>query len=247
MRQPEGFDGGSGRVCKFKRSLYGLKQAPRRWNQRFVDFMKKQRLKLVQRTRIFVRQRNGKKLIVAIYVDDGLIAGSDESEIDVFIGQLHRNFKIVMGTLSNFLGMQTEQRHDRIFVFQRVNTEKVLDRVMMHEANPVATPCGRSSGETEDSVGSHVPYREAVGYLMYLMKEHVQTAFAVSRAPRAMDRPTEADWTDVKRILKYLRGTSNYGLLYGAVNSKGVLEAFSDADFADDVRKRQPTSEVLAV
>jgi len=51
-----------------------------------------------------------------------------------------------------------------------------------------------------------------------------------------MDRPTEADWTDVKSILKYLRRTSNYGLMYGAGNSKGVLEAFSDADFADDVR-----------
>ena len=83
----------------------------------------------------------------------------------------------------------------------------------MHEANPVATPCDHSSGEFEDSVGSHVTYHEAVGYLMYLMKEHVQTAFAVSRAVRAMDRPTEAERTDVKRILKYLRGTSNYGLL----------------------------------
>jgi hypothetical protein len=40
-------------------------------------------------------------------VDDGLIAGSDEREIDVFIDQLRRNFKIITGTLSNFLGMQT--------------------------------------------------------------------------------------------------------------------------------------------
>ena len=42
MRQPEGFDDSSSRVCKFKQSLYGLKQAPRCWNQRFVDFMKKE-------------------------------------------------------------------------------------------------------------------------------------------------------------------------------------------------------------
>jgi len=34
MRQPEGFDDGSGRVYKLKRSLYGLKQAPGRWNKR---------------------------------------------------------------------------------------------------------------------------------------------------------------------------------------------------------------------
>ena len=132
-----------------------------------------------------MRQHNGKKLIVVIYVDDGLIARSDESEIDVFMDQLRRNFKIMMGTLSNFLEMQPEQRHDGIFVFQRVYTEKVLDRVMKHEA--VATPCDRNSGESKDSVERHVPYREAVGYLMYLMKENVQTAFAVSRAAREMN------------------------------------------------------------
>jgi hypothetical protein len=53
-----------------------------------------------------VRQRNGKKLIVAINVDAELIAGSEESEIrvDVIIDQLQR--KITTGTLSYFLEMQ---------------------------------------------------------------------------------------------------------------------------------------------
>ena len=71
-------------------------------------------------------------------------------------------------------------------------------------------------------------------------------AFTLSRAARAMVRRTEADWIDVKRALKYLRG-SNYGLLYGAGNSKGMLEEFSDADFVGDVRTRRSTSGVLAM
>jgi hypothetical protein len=116
-----------------------------------------------------VRKRNEKKLIVAIYGGDGLIAGSGESEITVFLYQLSRNSKITKGTLSNFLGMQIDQRQDGIYVCHRVYAEKVLERFKMHEANPVATPCGRSSGGTKDSVRSHVPYREAVSCLMYLM------------------------------------------------------------------------------
>jgi hypothetical protein len=64
--------------------------------------------------------------------------------------------------------MQIDQRQDGIFVCQRVYAEKVLEWFKMHEANPVATHCGRSSGGTEDSVGSYVPYREAVGCHMYL-------------------------------------------------------------------------------
>jgi hypothetical protein len=54
---------------------------------------------------LFVHQHNDKKLNVVIYVDDSLTAGSNESEINVFIDQFHHNFKIMMGTLSNFLGM----------------------------------------------------------------------------------------------------------------------------------------------
>jgi hypothetical protein len=76
MRQPEGFDDGCGRVCKLKLNLYGLKQAPRCRNQRFVDLVKKRRLKVSTADPcLFVRRSNGKKLIVAIYVDDGLIVG----------------------------------------------------------------------------------------------------------------------------------------------------------------------------
>lgn len=44
MKQPEGYDDGTGRVCKLKRNLYGLK-APRYWNHRFVNFFKKQEMK----------------------------------------------------------------------------------------------------------------------------------------------------------------------------------------------------------
>jgi hypothetical protein len=54
-----------------------------------------------------------------------------------------------------------------------------------------------------------------------------------------MHQPTEAEWVDVKCILKYLRGMSNYGLLYRAGNCKRVLEAYSDADFAGDIKTRQ--------
>jgi hypothetical protein len=60
-------------------------------------------------------------------------------------------------------------------------------------------------------------------------------AFAVSQAARAMDGPTEAAWIYVKSTLENLRGRSNYGLLYGAGNSKGILEEFSGADFAGDI------------
>lgn len=89
--------------------------------------MKKHILKVsMADTCLFVHQCNGKKLNV-IYVDDSLIAESDESEINVFIDRLCHTFKITMGTLTNFLGMQIQQHQDGIFVCQCVYTEKVLN------------------------------------------------------------------------------------------------------------------------
>ena len=154
----------------------------------------------------------------------------------MFIEQLRRNFKITTGTLSSFLLMQIEQHQNGIFVCQRDYTEKVLEQFKMHEANPVAAPCDCSSGATEDSVESHVPHRESLGCLTCLIwGTRPNIAFAVSRAARAMNRPTEVDWIYVKRILKYLQETKNFSFLYGAGNSKGVLEAFSNVDSKGDV------------
>ena len=59
--------------------------------------------------------------------------------------------------------------------------------------------------------------------------------------------PSEVDWIDVKWILKCLWESSNFSLLYGVGNSKGVLEAFSDSDFAGDVRRRQSNWGMMAV
>jgi hypothetical protein len=102
---------------------------------------------------------------VAICVDDGLITCSTESGIEVFIDQLLRNFKITTGTLSNFLGMRTEQRQNGIFVCQRDYSEKVFERFNMHEANSVAAPLFggfqqiqlRTEGRENGDVGEVVP------------------------------------------------------------------------------------------
>jgi len=71
-----------------------------------------------------VRQSNGKKLTVAIYEDDGFIMEGYQSEIDVLIDQLRRNFKSTTGTFSNILGMQIEQRLDGILACQRATCKR---------------------------------------------------------------------------------------------------------------------------
>ena len=75
IKQPEGFEDGTGRVCRLQRSLYGLKQSPRCWNERLVNFLK--HMGLIQSSAdpcLFSRVKENKRLLVAVYVDDGVVA-----------------------------------------------------------------------------------------------------------------------------------------------------------------------------
>jgi hypothetical protein len=113
LQQPEGFDDGSGGVCRLKRSLYGLKQAPLCWNKRVINFMEKVGLKNSTADPCLFYRKNDSFLYIAIYVDDGLVVGNKDEEIVMFVGLLQEEFKITIGSFENFLGMQIKCQSDR--------------------------------------------------------------------------------------------------------------------------------------
>ena len=87
--------------------------------------------------------------------------------------------------------------------------------------------------ESESTEIRGVPYREAIGSLMYLANAtRSDIAFAVNYLARKQLNPTEDDWSDVKRVFRYLRDTKNLGLEY--MSNSDTLEAFTDASFRDN-------------
>ena len=247
LEQPEGFDDGSGHVCRLKRSLYGLKQAPRCWNKRFISFMEKVGLKNSSADPcLFYRTHEGSFLSIAIYVDDGLVIGNKDKEIEMFLKLMQEEFRITIGSLENFLGMQVKCQIDgSISVSQESYTNKILQKFNMAEAKGVSTPASREESNNHKDISGKVPYREAMGSLMYLAAAtRPDIAFAVNKAARVMDKPAEKDWNNVRRIFRYLRSTSNYGLRYTRGPAK--LKVFSDADFAGDEVTRHSTTGVIA-
>lgn len=74
----------------------------------------------------------------------------------------------------------------------------------MLESNPVSTPCEKSShaGEASKLCNGQVPYREAVGSLMFLcIVSRPDIAYAISCVSSNLEEPTSQDWSNVKRIL----------------------------------------------
>ena len=77
----------------------------------------------------------------------------------------------------------------------------------------------------------HIPYREAVGSLLYLaVATCPDIAFPIGILLQFVDNPGWAHWEGVKHIFRYLASMRNWALVYGT-KVKG-LEGFTDADSA---------------
>lgn len=137
MHQPIGFEDKTNRVCRLNRSLYSLKQALRCWNQKFDQFMVN--LGFVQSREdpcVYIRHH---KVIVALYVDDGLAVSTNQEELDNLINELRSKFKIVAKELNYFLGLEiTQSKIGDISLSQAAFVNKLLERFNMVGCKPVS-------------------------------------------------------------------------------------------------------------
>ena len=76
-------------------------------------------------------------------------------------------------------------------------------------------------------------YRSAVGSLQYLAFTRPDISYAVNKLSQFMHAPTTDHWSAVKRVLRYLAGTTSHGLYFSRQNPSS-LHAYSDADWAED-------------
>lgn len=232
IQQPEGYDNETSKICKLERSLYGLKQASRCWHERFTAFLREFNLRATRSDPcVFTSNQRDNTLILAIYIDDGLIAASNQATADALLTQLKKKFEVIRGNLSLFLGFQIERSADgSIFLHQSGYARKVLERFNVADANPVAIPMDKHQELSVLVHGKHesgrvqAPYREAVGSLMYLaIGTRPDIAFALSTVSQYLESPDKIHWNAVKRILKYLKGTVDYGLIFKANTSLNLL------------------------
>jgi hypothetical protein len=84
-------------------------------------------------------------------------------------------------------------------------------------------------------------YRQLIGSLMYLVNTRPDICFVVNTLSQFMVEPRRVHWVEAKHVLKYLRGTVDFGLDY--VRRDGVrLIGYTDSDWARCVVDRKSTS-----
>ena len=172
MKQPEGFCDGTTRVCKLLKSLYGFKQAPRCWTEHFMSFVEKLGFqKSTADLYFYVFKEGNKRILLAVYVDDGLLAATHEYLIDRFLDALNKQFKTTnTKNVTSFLGVEIfKLNNGPIFISQRKYAEKISEEFKLSNAYCVSTPMKTDWNLTNFQAGKcTAPYREAVDNLMFL-------------------------------------------------------------------------------
>ena len=252
MRQPEGFEVSNSKfVCKIEKSIYGLKQSFRTWYRTFAKTIGKINFKCCEYDNCTFINQNKTNLILCLYVDDILLVGQkrDVEEIKIY---LNKNFDMKdLGDLSMFIGLQIERDRIKkgISVSQSDYAKKILNRFHMGNAKPIETPLafeGSSNTMKGYQPANKMLYQQAVGSLMYIMiGSRPDLAHAVGILSQSCSNPTEDNWQEVKRCLRFSKGTTELKLVYQ--NSMQIMQGYCDADWGGKIGSRSTSGYVFVL
>ncbi|KAJ9560628.1 hypothetical protein OSB04_005788, partial [Centaurea solstitialis] len=246
--QPPGFEDPRypDRVYKLNKALYGLHQAPRAWYDTLSTYLLENDFTrgVIDKT-LFIKREKQEILLVQIYVDDIIFGSTKSSMCKEFEDLMHKKFKMsAMGELTFFLGLQVAQKENGIFIHQSKYVKDILHKFGYSDVKPASTPMETHKHLTVDPEGQEVDvhhYRSMIGSLMYLTASRQDIMFAVCVCARFQVQPKDSHLQAVKRIFRYLKGHSKFGLWYPH-DSPFDLIAYTDSDYGGANMDRKSTT-----
>ena len=149
-----------------------------------------------------------------------------------------------LGNASYVLGIQIlrDRKNKLLALSQASYVDKVLARFSMQNSKKGLLPtrhgvtlskkqCPQTPQEEEDM--RRILYASAVGSLIYaMMCTKLDICYTVGVVSRFQSNPDPEHWVAVKHILKYLRRTRDYMLVYSSGDLN--LLGYTDSDFQAD-------------
>ncbi|GKB73399.1 retrovirus-related pol polyprotein from transposon TNT 1-94 [Tanacetum coccineum] len=235
-------------VYKLKKALYGLKQEHKAWYDRLKSFLldHEYTMGLVDNT-LFTKKKDSHIIIVQIYVDDIIFGLTCQELCDDFSRIMHEEFKMsMMGKLNFFLSLQIKQLEDSIFFNQSKYIQEMLKKFGLEDFKPIKTPMLSETKITRDEDRESInntKYHGMIGSLLYLMASRPNIMFSVFLCARFQEDPRSSHLEAVKRIFRYIKGTTHLGLWYPKGTGIETI-VYTDYDHAGDYVDRKSTSGV---
>nr|GEZ12874.1 ribonuclease H-like domain-containing protein [Tanacetum cinerariifolium] len=214
MLPPPGFfKRGETKVCRLVKSLYGLKQAPRQWNQKLLEALLEAGFEQSKNDHsLFIKNKGGVSLYLLVYVDDLVITGNNNEEIDNFKGFLNKKFKIKdLGELKYFLRIEVLKNKGGLCLNQRKYCLELLHEYGLLACRPIMTPLpenlvlNHKETETDKYLINVTNYQKLVGKLIYLIHTRADISYYVHFLSQHMHAPLKSHFDIGLRVLKYLK------------------------------------------
>jgi hypothetical protein len=263
MEQPEGYVavGQEQLVCKLSKALYGLKQAGRTWHTKIDIALKRQQFTALDADHcVYVRRQDACITIIALYVDDLLIACSHPAHLARVKQGLTAQFEMEdLGEASFLLGIDISRDRARrsISIGQSAYVTALLERHGMSDCKPCSTPTAKdfiatvAKASAADSRADRASeavirdYQTVIGGLMFAMIcTRPDIAYAINTLAQFASNPLPVHSQALKRVLRYLRGTVDRRVTYtgtDAADSQPELIGYSDASWGGGAGSRSVT------
>eukprot|EP00873_Tetraselmis_striata_P024207 jgi/Tetstr1/444471/TSEL_032352.t1 len=253
MRQLQGFDDGSGRVCRLLKCLYGLRQSGRYWCKLLAMWLISVGwIQCKADPCIFILRQGEIYAAMGVYVDDMELAGNDDTWLDSFETDLRNRFVVKRQHDPWVSGMSVsyDRPNRRITLTQTAYIKEILERFGMLDCKKSDVPmvadfCKQPLTSVSESplldADGRSQYVRLMGCLLYVStctRPDITTALSilgsVQKEPRVMHM------TALKKVLRYLKGTMHRGITLGADSTDNLrLVGYADADFAADLIQRR--------
>ena len=220
-------------ICKLKKYLYGLKQAPRAWYHKLVVYLMQNGFRESDvDPSLFVNVTKGKLIAICIYVDDLIVIGDDDENINDVKRKLKSEFKISdLGELKYFLGIKIVKKENKVCLSQRKYLLDVLKKFGMSTCKLLQISLDVNVKFTYydgEKIEDSQLYRSIIGSLIYATITRSDIVHVVGVLSQFMQEPTVNHLKAARRILRYIKGTINYGLIYDNdvnLDPKGYCDA----------------------
>jgi hypothetical protein len=264
MKQPPGYDDGTGRVCILKRSLYGLKQAGNVWNRELNNALGTIEFKQLKSDYCcYIQRRKEGLTVMVVWVDDILSASTDDDLNDQLEADLRKFVEVKsLGQPSMILGMKLQQYDHKIQLSQSHYINEILKKFNFEDIQPTNTPMdkqinlddprhmGKSINEGELYSNPRFTFAVLIGCLMWLaIATQPDIAFALAKLAQYAADPKIQHWNALKRIFRYLKATKDFALTWGGEDHllDGELQVFADADYANNYDRKSFSGYVILI
>lgn len=282
MRPPKGIPQLQGKLWRLHKAIYGLKQAANVWHATLSEELGRFGfVPCLTDPCLFVKTEGERRTHLLVYVDDMLIGG-EYSDVVKAKQHVQKCFKTKdMGVAYHFLGFLIHRDVHGIRLTQEQYTKTILERFGYEHAHPKRTPfnegtakesavrcqCGnaeRKKQHLRDSTcdctcvpyTSEIDFAAFVGAVMFLAtRSRPDIAYSLGVLSRYVCAPKAFHEPLVKHLLRYLKGTIDWGLWYPSRQylqecSEKIpdhMHLYTDSDHSGEEKKRSTSGWVVVL